>query len=155
MKIVKINSLDDLDILLRVARAQFDSKGSLDVVIKNQDESITSEQWGLYFIWCGVIGADLGNTKDEQHQYFKERYLLRIFINDPVNHPEFIGVVENMKIIKERCPEQYEANRRLVINGVHLRDTTKQNMMDLLNEVDAMARELDIRLPAPPRKGML
>ena len=154
MKKIQVKSLNDLDIVLNVTRALFDKKGEAEVIIKNIDESITDAQRGLYFVWCGVIGTDLGNTKDEQHQYFKERYLLNIYINDPVNHPEFIGVVDNMQIIKANCPEQYAATRALIIGGVSITSAKKLNMIDLLDEVDGMARSLNIRLPAPPREGL-
>ena len=154
MKKIQVKTLDDLDIVLNVTRALFDKKGEAEVIVKNIDESITDAQRGLYFVWCGVIGADLGNTKDEQHQYFKERYLLNIYINDPVNHPEFIGIVDNMQVIKANCPEQYAATRALIIGGVSITAAKKLNMIDLLDEVDGMARSLNIRLPAPPREGL-
>ena len=154
MKKIQVKTLDDLDIVLNVSRALFDKKGECEVIVKNIDESITDAQRGLYFLWCGVIGADLGNTKDEQHQYFKERYLLNIYINDPVNHPEFIGIVDNMQVIKANCPEQYAATRALIIGGVSTTAAKKLNMIDLLDEVEGMARSLNIRLPAPPREGL-
>ena len=154
MKKIQVKSLEDLDIVLNVSRALFDKKGECEVIVKNIDESITDAQRGLYFVWCGVIGADLGNTKDEQHQYFKERYLLNIYINDPVNHPEFIGVVDNMQVIKANCPEQYAATRALIIGGVSITAAKKLNMIDLLDEVEGMARSLNIRLPAPQREGI-
>ena len=155
MKKIQVKTLDDLDIVLNVSRDLFDKKGECEVIVKNIDESITDAQRGLYWVWCGVIGADLGNTKDEQHQYFKERYLLNIYINDPVNHPEFIGVVDNMQVIKANCPEQYAATRALIISGVSTTAAKKLNMIDLLDEVDGMARSLNIRLPAPPRDGLM
>ena len=155
MKTVVMEKLDDLDIVARVIRTHFDKYGKTCVVVKNVEESLTDAQRGLYWVWTGIIGADLGNTKDEQHEYFKERYLLNIFINDPENHPEFSGVVDNMKIIKERCPEQYAANRALVMAGVSTMDATKGNMSELLKEVETMARNNSIRLPPPPRDGLL
>ena len=155
MKTITMSCLDDLDIVARIARDHFDKYGKTLVVVKNVEESLSEAQRGLYWVWVGVIAADLGNTKDEQHQYFKERYLLKIYINDPENHPEFVGVAENMRIIKERCPEQYAANRALVLAGVSTLDATKENMAELLKEVENMARSNQIRLPAPPRKGLL
>ena len=53
-------------------------------------ESITTAQRGLYFVWCGVIGNDLGNSKDEQHQYFDTKFLLSILnetkLDNEVDH---------------------------------------------------------------------
>ena len=97
MKTVIVRELDDLDIALRVIRAHHDQHGETQVVIKNVDESITDAQRAYHFVLCGIIGADLGNTKDEQHQYFKERFLLNIYIADIENHPEFAGVEERLR----------------------------------------------------------
>ena len=155
MKTVVVKTLDDLDVVLRVARSHFDQHGETQVVIKNIDESITDAQRAYHFVLCGIIGADLGNTKDEQHQYFKERFLLNIYIADIENHPEFAGVVENMQTVKKHCPEQYPAIRKLVIGGVSITDATKANMAELLTEEIAFARDHQIRLPAPPRDGLL
>lgn len=154
-KTVIMKALDDLDIAARVIRAHFDKYGETMIVVKNVEETLTDAQRAYYFVLCGIIGADLGNSKDEQHQYFKERYLLNIYINDTDNHPEFIGVVENMRIIKQNCPEVYAANRALVIGGVSTKNATKGNMAELLTEVLTMARNHQIRIPPPPREGLV
>ena len=154
MKKVQIRNQEDKAIVSTLIDAHLTFKGECEVIIKNIDESITDAQRSLYFVWCGVIGADLGNTKDEQHQYCKERYLLNIYIDDPENHPEFKGVAENMNIIKQQCPDEFWPLRRLVLDGLTIRTATKENMIELLNEVEGMARGLDIRLPAPPRDGL-
>ena len=155
MKTVVVHTLDDLDVVLRVVRAHFDQNGETQVVVKNVDESITDAQRAYHFVLCGIIGADLGNTKDEQHQYFKERFLLNIYINEIENHPEFDGVVDNMRTVKLHCPEQYPAIRKLVIGGVSIKHATKQNMMELLDEEITFARNHQIRLPLPPRDGLI
>jgi hypothetical protein len=155
MRTVEIKNLDDLDILLRVARNHFEKNGQALAVIKNIEESLTDAQRGYYWVLCGIIGNDLGYTKDEMHQTFKERFLLNTFINDTDNHPSFVGVVDNMKIIKERCPEQYAATRELILNGVSTMDATKANMMELLKEVLGVARNHQIKIPLPPRSGLV
>jgi len=155
MKTVIVRELDDLDIALRVIRAHHDQHGETQVVIKNVDESITDAQRAYHFVLCGIIGADLGNTKDEQHQYFKERFLLNIYIADIENHPEFIGVVDSMQTVKAHCPEKYPSIRRLVIGGVSIKDATKANMMELLTEEINFANSHQIRIPLPPRSGLV
>ena len=155
MKTVVMRTLDDLDVVGRVTRAHWEKYGETCVIIKNVDESITDAQRAYHFVLCGIIGTDLGNSKDEQHQYFKERFLLNIYINDPENHPEFIGVVDNMLTVKQHCPERYPAIRKLVVGGVSIKHATKQNMMELLTEEINFANSHQIRLPAPPREGLV
>jgi len=42
--------------------------------------------------------SETGNTKDDWHEYFKEKYLVRIYIKKPENHPL---LVSNIEIISE------------------------------------------------------
>jgi len=155
MKTVTMHTLDDLDVVARVARAHFDKHGETQVIIKNVDESITDAQRAYHWVLCGIFGADLGYSKDEMHQQLKEKYLLNIYINDPLNHPGFVGVVDNMLTVKKQCPEQYPAIRALVIGGVSIKDATKANMMELLTEEIAFANDHQIRIPLPPRAGLV
>lgn len=155
MKTISVKKLSDRDIVLNVIGEFYDKYSACEVVVKTLQESLTDQQRKLYFTWMGIIGADLGNSKDEQHQQMKEKFLLKIYIADPENHPEFVGVVDNMQIVRLQCPEQFPALRKLVFGGLSIMDATKKNMIDLLREVEALARSLDIRLPAPERKGMI
>jgi hypothetical protein len=155
MKTVEMKSLDDLDVLLRVARTQFEAHGNLSISIKNLDESLREAQRGLYWVFVGVVGADLGNTKEEQHRIYKEMFLLNIYLHDPENHSEFVDLVENLKIIRENSPEQYPMVRKWVVDKISHMDATKDNMTEYLKEIENHATGLQIRLPAPDRKGII
>ena len=154
MKKIKIESLEQLDKAVEIARTYFMKKPPIDVVVKQHSESLTDSQRGLYWQWVRVIAADLGNTDIEQHEYFKERFFVNIYIADPDNHPAFIGVAENMKIVREQCPEQYPSIRQLVMKAVSHLDATKENMQQALREVENFAHGYQVRLPAPPREGL-
>ena len=155
MKTLSMKSLDDLDSILLVAREEYEKHGDRQVVIKKLTESISEAQRGLYWWWLKYIGAEHGNSKDEQHMIFKEQFLLRIYLNDVENHHEFADLVKNMQIIKHKAPEQYPTIRAFVIRETHIADATVENMKDYLKEIEAHARDYQIRLPAPDRDGLI
>jgi len=155
LKTLSLKTLDDLDVILRVARSEFETHGDRRVVIKKLSESVSEAQWGHYWWWTVIIGNEHGNTKKEQHRIFKEQFLLRIYLNDPDGHPEFSELVENMKIIKGKAPDQYPAIRDFVINETHIRDASVDNMREYLNEIAGHARDFQIQLPAPEREGLI
>lgn len=155
MKRFVVSHVDDLDNPFRFARDHLGAKGKVDIIVKNHDESLRDAQKGLYWRWVGVISADLGYTKEELHEQYKERYLLNIYINDPDNHPDLVNVVKNMMVVKTKAPEEYPYVRKLVMNGISHLDATKENMQEYLKEVEANAISLQVRLPAPERKGLM
>lgn len=131
------------------------SKKGLDIVIKNHSESLREAQRGLYWVWIGVMAPDMGYDKEELHDVFKRDIFLNIYIADPDNHPIFIGVVENMEAVKKLSQNQYHDIRLMVLNGVSHLHATKNNMTEVLRRVEQIAQDYDIRLPAPPRQGLL
>lgn len=154
MKKISVKSLDDLDIVLRVVRSQFEEHGARTVVIKKLTASVKEEQRGLYWRFLSVIAGDIGNTKEEQHRIYKELFLLNIYLHDPENHPEFVELVDNMRLIRDQAPEQYKVVREFVIDNVSHMDATVTNMRDYLIEIENHARGLQIMLPANTREGV-
>jgi hypothetical protein len=155
MKTIDMRTLTDLDIVLRVGRDHLEKHGECRVVIKHIEETLTDAQRAYHWVLSGIIGADTGATKNDQHKYFKEHFLLNIYINDPENHPESIGVVDHMQVVKKNCPEQYQYVRGLVLKGVSLKDATKTNLMELLTEEINFANQHQVRIPLPPRSGLI
>ncbi|MBV5330390.1 MAG: hypothetical protein JZU65_22620, partial [Chlorobium sp.] len=118
MKKIIVNELNDLDIVLRVTRAMLDSQGKLQVVVKKFERNISQEQQGLYFKWLGIIGGDLGNTKDEMHQIYKERFLLNIFVADPDSHQKFCKMIEDLNALKKEAPDRRNSIREYILSTV-------------------------------------
>lgn len=155
MKIVNVKSLDDLDIVLRVARAMHESIGDLAVVIKKAEQSLSDEQRKLYFSWIGIIGTELGYSKDEYHRLMKYMYLARIYILDPDNHPGFAEMARSIMAIKDTHPAEYECIKSQVINLISIRDATVANMREFLTAIKHHAINHNIVLPLPQMRGLV
>jgi hypothetical protein len=69
------------------------------VKILKFDEAKTAAQNRCMWMWNREIGAYYGYTEDEMHEYFKERYLIRIKMETSDN---FVALVE---MLNEHDPE--------------------------------------------------
>jgi hypothetical protein len=133
-------------------RDEFERLGEIGVTVKGRKESLSEGQRGYYWLCTGIIAKELGLTKEEQHLYFKEKFLLNIILGDPSNHPEFQQLVENLKIVRTKAPEQYPAIREWVISKISHLDATQDNMVDLITHVLSFGFDKKIALPEPKRK---
>lgn len=155
MKKVTVENLNDLDIVLNVTRAMHEAQGKLQVIIKKFAPNLSEEQRGLYFKWMGEIGAELGNTKEEQHRHYKERFLLNIYIQDTEGHPGFAEMAASIRAIKQDNPQEYKHIRNQIIDLVSITSASVDNMRDYLKEISNDARNLNIRLTIPEMKGLV
>ncbi len=153
MKKVEVKTLDDLDIVLRVARAMFDLKGKVEVLIKELKLDRSLEQNALYWKWLSVIAAETGHSKEEMAEIYKGKFLIAIFARDD---PEYAEMAHAIKQVKQQSPKDYQAIRTQVIK---MTSTTKCNvtqMREYLNLIDRHAgTELNIRLPLPEHQGLV
>ena len=150
-KTVKINSHNDLDILLRVARKFFDEKGPSKATISILQESLSDRQRGLYWMWQRINADDRGYTLPELHYVYKENVFLPVYLADPENHTKLVETVNSMKRIKNGVPEkEYSTLREFVIENVSHKDSTVRNMMDVLKHIEVEAGDRGVILPQPP-----
>jgi len=156
MRKLAVEKLDDLDIVLRVTRLEFDKNGKLQIVIKKFEESLSDGQRGLYWRWVGVICADTGDTKQDFHDNYKTTVFLNIYLADPENHPVLCDAVNAMKTIKGKIPDAtYNDIRKCILSETSHMCATVENMRDVLKQLESDANSLGIRLPPPPSQDYL
>ena len=106
---ITVQTQQDISIVSNVCAAMLDKDGKLSVTVKKYDETLSDKQRRIYFTWVGIIGGELGYTKDEQHLILKERFLLNIFLGDFDNHNHYtlMDGWKNLLIVKDaRVPER-------------------------------------------------
>lgn len=127
-----------------------------EVVIKEHKVNRSLAQNALMWKWLGLIGPDLGYTKDEAHEVYKEKFLINIFLATPDKHQ---AVSEMWLSIRQLHKEgQGQIARSLERNLAQLVSTTEASvaeMREYLTDIDHHAASLDIRLPRPEEKGLI
>ena len=101
---------------------------------KNRSEQQNRYYWAI----ITIIAADLGLTKDEMHDEYKERFLLPIFVRDDAGYAAMVNAVT-------------AADSGLLRQVVALTSTSQCNVKqftEYLDEIKGNAFSLGIRLPA-------
>jgi hypothetical protein len=112
-----------------------------EVIIRPYKVDRSAAQNAYYWRILTIIGADLGLTKEEAHETFKERFLVPIFCRDDQGYADMYRAV-------------VEARNGLAKEVVKLTSTTKCNvaqMTEYLNDIKHEAANLGIRLPMEDR----
>lgn len=153
---VVVNTVNDFDKVAMICETFTEADCfPLDITIKKHDTAIVSAQRGLYWRWLGIMVRTLGGTKEELHETFKESIFLNTYIADKDNHPLFHeGLVRDMKMIAAKAPEQFQSVRGAVLHGVSHLDANRANWIDVLNYVETIANNHNIKLPVSDRKGV-
>lgn len=118
-----------------------------EVVVNEHKANRSVSQNALMWKWITVIASELGETKEEVHERYKERFLVPIFRRDDTEYSSMIEAV----IAVHRSGLRNEA-KRLKVEIVRLTSTTKMNVQqftEYLNDIDADARSMNLQLPKP------
>jgi len=105
---------------------------------------ISAEQRGLYFVWMGVIGEELGDTKDYYHWYFKSKFLVFIYRRDDAVFSQTYDALR--KILPA-----HECNERLA-HLISITKASKKQMSEYMTDIQTFSNELSIVLPLPDDK---
>jgi len=119
-----------------------------EVVIKEKGKSRTRDQDGLYFTWCGIIGAELGYSKDEAHEEMKRLFLVPILVRDDAEYAEMWRDVEQ---VWDDCRK--DRLRRWVARETSITRLKVKQMAELMTEVNRFAIGMAIYLPHPEDVG--
>jgi hypothetical protein len=118
-----------------------------EVEIREFKANRSVAQHRLLWVWNTVMGAELGESKEEIHERNKERFLVPIYERDDLEFAEMIEAVREVYRagMKDRA-------QMLFKRIVKLTSTTTANvkqMTEYLDEIEKDARNLNIQLPHP------
>ena len=116
--------------------------GSIEVVVRPYKVNRSALQNSFYWRIITIIGNEIGNTKDEQHDIYKGMFLIPIFVRDDPGFAEMWTTINNSG--KER--------KMLIKEVLKLTSTTQasvKQMAEYLDDCCHHAAVLGIRLPAP------
>ena len=83
---ITVQEQSDIAIVSNICSAMMEKDGKLSVTVKKYDETLSDKQRKIYFKWVGIIGGELGDTKDEQHLTRPVRWTVSIHPGKRVDH---------------------------------------------------------------------
>jgi hypothetical protein len=143
-KSVIIDSLDKLDIAMRVARSMFDERGPQEVIIHDYEQTRAAAQNRLAFLWYGAAAVQL---QDESVEGYRAYCKLHFGVPIRREDEDFLAVYD--KWIR---PLPYEAKLELMVGVIDFpvtRNMTTKQMCRYLEAMEVHFSGLAVDLPKP------
>ena len=119
----------------------------LRVVIDQKQETLSSAQRRLYWLWMTEYGKQRGLDKEEASAFFKYKYLSIIYNRDNVGeYPETFKV---MRDLKKSGSSGYEPLRQFVSNRMSITEATTKQMAEYLNDIEVWCLKDGVMLTCP------
>lgn len=120
----------------------------LVVTVTDKQESLSSAQRRLYFMWMGQLAAHWGTDKDYEHVEAKKQFLIKIYYRDDA---DFAEMCDAIKTLKKEMGEtaQYKAIADGVIRETSITKATVKQMTEYLNCIFACAMGRGVKLNVP------
>ena len=112
-----------------------------DVAIKPHKADRSTLQNSYYWRVLTIIGSDLGMTKDEMHDVYKEKFLVPIFTRDDEGYAEMVDAIKDS--------DRQDVLTREMLRLTSTTQCTVKQMSELIDDIQHHAASLGIRLPAP------
>ncbi len=119
----------------------------LVVRIDQKQETLSSAQRRLYWLWMTEYGKQRGLDKEESAAFFKYKYLSIIYNRDNVGeYPETFKV---MRDLKNSGSSGYEPLRQFVSNRMSITEATTKQMAEFLTDIEMWCLKDGVRLTCP------
>lgn len=119
----------------------------LVVRIDQKQETLSSAQRRLYWLWMTEYGKQRGLDKEEASAFFKYKYLSIIYNRDNVGeYPETFRV---MRDLKNSGGSGYEPLRQFVSNRMSITEATTKQMAEFLTDIEMWCLKDGVRLTCP------
>lgn len=128
-----------------VSRLNLDKPQEVEIREWKKNRSVA--QNSLLWKWLTVIAAELGESKDEVHERYKEKLLVTILRRDD---PDFAAMIGSVNAVHASGMKSEAMALKKEI--VRLTSTTQMNVhqfTEYLNDIELDARNLGIILPHP------
>ncbi|MDT8419373.1 MAG: hypothetical protein RQ754_02990 [Desulfuromonadales bacterium] len=118
-----------------------------EVEIKEHKANRSVSQHRLMWVWNTVLGAELGESKEEIHERNKERFLVPIYERDD---PEFAEMIEAVReVYRAGMQEKAQMLFRRIVKLTSTTTANVKQMTEYLDEIEKDAMNLNIYLPHP------
>lgn len=142
-----ITTKKTMELVIDTIRQLPDGKWTVKIFPWVQDR--TTAQNRLMWKWLGEIGEHFGWEADEAHEFFKEKFLLRIRYRDD---PEFARMADVIAKMKRGDDKTFV--RQWVIKEVSTTKFNAKQMAEYLNKMKRFAHENEANITIPPDREL-
>lgn len=118
-----------------------------EVVIREYKRNRSAEANSLMWKWLTVIGNELGESKEDVHERYKDRFLVHIYERDD---PDYAEMVQSLRAIWQKGMKvEAMALRKRVVALTSTTTANVKQMSEYMRCIELSAAELAIKLPFP------
>lgn len=145
----KIFVIRDRDVISRVAsylEAQpLDPLLEISVTLHHKDRSIA--QNSLMWSWITIIANEWGWTKDDVHEHFKKKHLVKIYERDEVG---YASMIQSVRLIHTKgMKQEAKAMSKEIIRMTSTASATVKQFAEYLKDIERDMISKGFSLPHP------
>ena len=122
-----------------------------EISIKEHKKDRSADQNALYWKWLTVIGAELGESKEDVHERMKDKFLVNIFERDDPDYAEMLQTLR--EVYKEGMRDEALSLRKRIVALTSTTTATVKQMTEYMTCLEHDAATLAIRLPFPENES--
>jgi hypothetical protein len=118
-----------------------------EIEIREYKKDRSKDQNALYWKWLTVIGNELGETKEDVHERYKDKFLVHIYERDC---PDYADMIQGLRAVWRHGMEKEALSlKKRVVELTSTSTATVKQMTEYLDSIEHDAASLAIRLPHP------
>lgn len=151
-QLIAIKSIEDKRRAIAIIEA-LPFEAPHEVNIREQNKDRTVYQNALMWKWYSIIGNELGETKEDLHERYKDKFLVNIYERD---NPDYAEMVQSLRaVFKQGMKEEALNLRKRMIFLTSTTTATVKQLSEFLDNIERDAASLGIGLPHPGDQGQM
>jgi len=118
-----------------------------EIIIREHKKDRSAGQNALMWVWLTIIGAYLGESKDDLHERFKDKWLVSIYERDD---PEYAEMIQALRAVwRQGMKKEALELRKRIVALTSTTTATVPQMAEYLAEMENFAMRVGVKLPSP------
>lgn len=118
-----------------------------EVWIREHKKDRSVAQNSLLWKWLTIIGSELGHSKEDMHEQYKDKFLCQIYERD---NPEYAEMIQTLRVIwKSGMQCEAKELRKQIVALTSTTTATVKQFTEYLHSIEHHAASLGINLPHP------
>ena len=113
-----------------------------EVIIKPHKKNRTLAQNAIYWKWLTILASEYGDLKEDRAEYYKEKFLVNIYIRDDESYNEMVQAIRLIK--KEGMLAEYESIKKAVLDLTSTTNASVKQFSEYLDSIEKHAHSLGI-----------
>lgn len=146
----KIESIRDIQRITALISSNIEH-APLEIIVRKYQKDRSALQNSYYWKILTILADDYGMLKDEVHEMYKRRYLVRIFERDDPGYSEMIDAIR--RVNTEGFQQQAKVMGKQIVKLTSTTAASVSQMREYINDIIKHATSQGIGLPHPDDLG--